>query len=218
MMKKRIFLLLFLFSSGCVRTPLVENLLDQPTRDAPTDAVFYDDFSETDSGWDRLQTSAGSTDYEDKAYQIVVDQPNTDLFANPGLSFKDVIVEVNGWRVNGPANNSFGVICRYRDAQNFYAAQVSSDGYAGIFRMKGGKYELLGLEKMIPVSAILGGSAVNRIQFECVGSALILSVNGSPVDYREDDSFESGDVGLIAGSFEKPGVNITFDDFRVTLP
>lgn len=207
-----------LLLSGCTNLPLISQMFDQPTRESSSGEVFFDDFSETSSGWDRFQAEIGKTDYVKETYRIIVNEPNTDLFANPYQNFKDAVVEVKARRIGGPDNNSYGVICRYKDEQNFYAAQISSDGYGGIFRMKDGTYQLLGLESMLPVPAIMGGSADNLIRFECTGMSLTLFVNGEPVDYREDGSFETGDVGLIAGTFEEPGVQIAFDDFRVTLP
>lgn len=217
-MRKLTPVFLLLFCAACVRIPLIDTLTGSATGELHTGAAYYDGFSDDDSGWDQILSSVGSAGYHADAYRISVIEPNTDLFTNPGLSFKDVTVEVSAWREDGPDDNSFGVICRYRNPQNFYAAQISSDGYAGIFRMKEGKYELLGLEKMVPAPAVLGGSASNIIRFDCTGPALILSVNGSPIDYREDDSFESGDVGLIAGTFANPGVIISFDDFIVNTP
>jgi hypothetical protein len=204
--------------SGCGKIPLVSSFLGETPQATQNSQLFFDDFSETKSGWDRFAGEIGATDYKNKAYQISVNEPNTDLFANPYKLFKDTIVEVTAARISGPDNNSFGVICRFQDEKNFYSAQISSDGYAGIFRMKDGVYRLLGQEAMIPVPAILGGSAVNTIHFECIGRSLALAVNGAPVDAREDKSFEKGDVGLIAGAFEEAGVVIAFDDFKVTLP
>jgi len=43
-------------------------------------------------------------------------------------------------------------------------------------------------------------------------------VNGVPVDARQDKAFKEGDVGLIAGTFDQPGVRIAFDDFKVIRP
>ncbi len=180
--------------------------------------LFFDDFSETKSGWDRFVGEIGFTDYKNKTYQIKVNEANTDLFANPYKLYDDVIIEVAAARIDGPTNNNFGVICRFQDEKNFYAAQISSDGYAGIFRMKDGVYKLLGQDTMIPVTAILGGTAANVIHFECIGRSLTLAVNGAPVDTREDKSFENGDVGLIAGTFEEAGVLVAFDDFQVMQP
>lgn len=218
-MKRSLIAILLLGLAGCSRVPLVSNLLDNSTQSA-TQArqMFFDDFSETKSGWDRFSGEIGMTDYKAETYQIFVNEPNTDLFANPGHLFKDVVVEVDAARIGGPVNNNFGVICRYRDEKNFYSAQISSDGYAGIFRMKDGILKLLGNETMIPASAILGGTAKNRIRFECIGNSLALAVNGTPVDAREDKSFDKGDVGLIAGTYEESGALVAFDDFRVTQP
>ena len=204
--------------SGCGKLPLVSAFLGESPQATQASQLFFDDFSETKSGWDRFAGEIGSTDYKDKTYQIAVNEPNTDLFANPYKLYKDVIIEVKAARQAGPENNSYGVICRFQDENNFYAAQISSDGYAGIFRMKDGVYRLLGQEAMIPVPAILGGTGVNTLHFECIGRSLALAVNGAPVDAREDKSFENGDVGLIAGTFEEAGTMIAFDDFSVTQP
>ena len=218
-MKKIIGLLItvFLFS-GCGKLPLVSTLLGEPPQATRENQMFFDDFSDTKSGWDRFAGEIGFTDYRDQAYQIAVNEPNTDLFANPAQLFKDAVIEVTARRMSGPDDNSFGVICRYQDEKNFYAAQISSDGTAGIFRMKNGDYKLLGLSQMIPVPAILGGSGPNTIHFECIGTTLALAVNGVPVDAREEKSFENGDVGLIAGTFEEAGAVIAFDDFKVSKP
>ena len=218
-MKRYLGILLIAFLlSGCGKLPLVSTFLGDSPQATQDNQLFFDDFSETKNGWDRFSGEIGSTDYKNKTYQITVNEPNTDLFANPAKLYKDTIIEVTAARIGGPDNNSFGVICRFQDEKNFYAAQISSDGYAGIFRMKDGIYKLLGQDAMIPVPAILGGSAVNTIHLECIGRSLALAVNGAPVDAREDKSFENGDVGLIAGSFEEAGVVIVFDNFMVTLP
>jgi hypothetical protein len=218
-MKRYFGLLIIAFLlSGCGKLPLVSTFLGDSPQATQVNLLFFDDFSETKSGWDRFAGEIGSTDYRNKTYQITVNEPNTDLFANPYKLYKDTVIEVTAARIGGPDNNSYGVICRFQDEKNFYSAQISSDGYAGIFRMKDGVYRLLGQDAMIPVPAILGGSAVNTIHFECIGRSLALAVNGAPVDAREDKSFENGDLGLIAGAFEEAGVIIAFDNFKVTQP
>jgi hypothetical protein len=220
--KKRNEILLIMISalmlSGCDKIPLAATFFGTSPKSTVTNQLYFDDFSETKSGWDRFAGMIGATDYRDKTYQISINEPNTDLFANPYKLFKDTIIEVKAAKVSGPVNNSFGVICRFQDEKNFYSAQISSDGYAGIFRMKDGVYKLIGHDAMIPVPSILGGSAVNTIHFECIGRSLALAVNGTPVDAREDKNFENGDVGLIAGAFDEAGVVIAFDNFSVTQP
>lgn len=219
MKKISIFIIYFgLLLAGCARLPMLGQLLKSAPAATTVGMLFEDDFSEPDSGWDHFAGEAGMTKYVDETYHILVNAPITDLFANPGQTFKDAIIEVKAARIAGPSNNSFGVMCRTQDNENFYTALISSDGYAGIFRVRQGKYKLLGHDEMLPVAAILGGGASNTIHFECIGNSLALAVNGSPVDAQQDKSYAAGDVGLIAGTFEETGVHIAFDDFKVWLP
>ena len=218
MKNKRYFLLLVTLLTSCSSLPLFSQFV-KPSPEATTvGELFRDDFSENDSGWDRMVSEIGATDYDDKAYHISVEEPLVDLFANPGLSFDDVVIEVTAARQSGPVNNSYGVICRYQDEENFYTALITSDGYAGIFEVDQGKYKLMGHAEMIPVAAILGGTGSNLIHFECIGKSLLLAVNGTPVDVQDDKSYDSGDVGLIAGTFDEPGVHVVFDDFVILQP
>jgi hypothetical protein len=203
---------------GCSSLPLFDQFLEPQPEATETGLLLSDDFSEAGSGWDRVESEVGSTNYDHDAYHIIVNKPMVDLFANPGVSYEDVIIEVKAARHSGPTDNSYGVICRFQNDQNFYAALITSDGYAGIFEVTDGQYHLMGHDEMIPVPAIQGGTSTNLIHFECIGNSLALAVNGTPVDAQQDKSYADGDVGLIAGTFEDPGVHIVFDDFTVREP
>ena len=74
------------------------------------------------------------------------------------------------------------------------------------------------MDAMQPSEAIQQGGAQNTIRADCVGSTLSLYVNGQKLDEVQDTEFASGDVGLIAGSFDTPGTDIHFDNFVVTKP
>jgi hypothetical protein len=43
-------------------------------------------------------------------------------------------------------------------------------------------------------------------------------VNGETVAQVEDETYRSGDIGLYAGTFFEPGVEIHFDNLEVTAP
>ena len=180
--------------------------------------LFQDDFSDSGSGWDSVRKEEGVTDYENGAYRIFVNTDNMDVWANPGLSFTDVRIEVDATKAGGPDDNDFGVICRYEDVDNFYFFIISSDGYYGIGKVSGGEQNLIGADKMDTNDAIRQGNATNHITVECVGSTLSLSVNGTHLQTVEDADFSSGDVGLLAGTYDEPGTDILFDNFVVTVP
>lgn len=180
--------------------------------------LFQDDFSRSSSGWDRYRDSAYSSDYTDGVYRIEVNQAGTDAWANPGLDFGDVRIEVDATKAAGPDNNVFGVLCRYQDPLNYYFLLVSSDGYVGIGVHKAGQTTLLSSESMLPNSAVLQGSSKNHLRADCVGNQLRLYANGSPVAEARAFEWSRGDVGLMAGAYDEPGVVIEFDNFSALLP
>lgn len=187
--------------------------------------LFKDDFSSKSSGWDSFRDDTAITDYENEGYRIQVNKSSYNYWGNPGLADKlpgDVRVEVEAHKLSGPDVNSYGVICRYtvtNEKTNFYYFAVSSDGYEGIFKIENGEEKLLSAGKDMKQSSLVNlGTAMNRVRADCVGNTLTLYVNGQQVESVTDSSFSSGDVGLIAGSYDEVGVDIGFDNFLVTRP
>ena len=189
-----------------------------PSESLPEGVLFQDDFSDTSSGWDRVNVGDGITDYADGVYRIWVNTTSTDVWANPGLDFTDTVVEVEATKVGGPDDNDFGVICRYQDESNFYFFIISSDGYYGLGKVVDGEQMLIDEEELMPSDAIQLGNVTNTIQADCVGSTLTLYANGTQLTSVEDGTFTSGDVGLLAGTFDESGTDIHFDNFVVRQP
>lgn len=207
---------LVLFSLGCNFSQMSQFFGEYP--EYPGALLFQDGFSDPSSGWDRVRSPDGMTDYEGDRYRIVVNASNADYWANPGLYFEDVQVEVDALKSAGPDDNDYGVLCRYQDTTNFYFLIISSDGYYGIGIVEDGHQKLLEPPQMYHSEAINPGNANNHIQAVCQGSRLALSVNGEFIAETYDSSFTSGDIGLIVGSFDEPGVDILFDNLSVKLP
>jgi hypothetical protein len=183
------------------------------------DLLFQDDFSNPSSGWDQVnRDDGGQTNYGEGFYRIFVNTTGKFYWANPGLDLTDVQIEVAGSKAGGPDDNTFGVICRYQDNDNFYEFIISSDGYAGIAKIAAGKTELISGNKLYPTDAIQLGDATNHIRANCIGDTLTLIVNGVQVAQVKDTDFPSGDVGLFAGAATVAGVDIHFDNFSVSAP
>lgn len=197
---------------GVSRTPAIAGA------DPSAEVLFADDFSDPNSGWDRVKAEEGVTDYANGRYRILVNQAQHDYWANPGRSFGDVRVEVDATKAGGPDDNDFGLICRYQDTDSFYAFLISSDGYVGIMKVSQGSSEMLGTDGLQQTDAIRQGGTTNHIRGDCVGSTLTLYVNGKQVHSAEDSAFSSGDVGLLAGTYDVSGTDIHFDNFFVYKP
>ncbi len=205
-------LMVGLLLAGCSQLGLVGVLFDSGDEEE-SHTLISDDFSDKDSGWGQFIYPEGAAVYKDNAYQISVNVPNSDIFITYPRVYINSIVQADIRKVSGSNDNNFGLICRYQDERNFYAGQVSSDGYAGIIKVKNGVYELIGREQMMPVPAILGGEAVNQLQFECVQNMLTLMVNGQVADTQTDETFVSGEVGMIAGTISGYEGVFAFDNF-----
>jgi hypothetical protein len=182
------------------------------------DVLFKDVFSDSTSGWGQISDEAGSTGYLDGVYHISVNLPGHKIWSNPGLSFTDTTITVEASKVDGPDDNFFGIICRYQDPKNYYFFIISSDGYYGIGRMIGGEQSLIGLESMHFSRDIQQGVDSNLLRADCVGDSLGFYINDNFIIRRRDTSFASGDIGLIAGTFEEAGVEIQFKNLLVRSP
>jgi hypothetical protein len=147
-----------------------------------------------------------------------VNQADYDFWSVAGQHFQDAVIEVDVRRIDGPEDNDFGVICRYQDAKNFYMFLVSSDGYYGIGKVKNDQHSLIGIEQLQYTELIRPEQVDTRLRADCVGDSLILSVDGEKLLEVRDSDFSSGDVGVLAGAYSTPGVDILFDNFEVRQP
>lgn len=180
--------------------------------------LYADGFSNAESGWSTWKNDASQVSYQDGGLRIVVNQPNLDIWSRPARRYADTRIEVDVRRNSGPANNDFGILCRYRNSSNFYALLISSDQYYGIVHVQDGKYSVLSGGEMQFSGAIHTGDAVNQLRGDCVGSKLRLYINGTLAAEVEDDAIQSGEIGLMAGAFDEPGVDVWFDNFIVLKP
>jgi hypothetical protein len=184
----------------------------------PGDTIFEDDFSDPSSGWTRSLSQAGIADYDQGAYRILVLAAQYDLWSVPGKAFQDTRVEVDASRVEGPVQNRYGVICGFQGPRNFTFFIISSDGYYAIGGVRNGERRLIGQEMMAYSPAIVPGNGTNHLRLDCVGRTLTAYVNGQAVAATQDDESVAGDVGLLAGTFSAPGVDVAFHHFVVIRP
>jgi len=185
---------------------------------APSGTVlFQDDFSSSTGGWDRYKSAEGTMDYDGGAYRILVNALQVNFWSTPHKDFSDARIEVDAGKIAGPDENRIGLICRYTGNQ-YYFFVISSDGYYGIGIFNNGQSALLGQSEMQSSDKIKTGAAINHLRADCNGDTLSLVVNGSLVAQVHDPNLKHGDVGLLAGTFSHPGVDIIFDNFVVMKP
>jgi hypothetical protein len=180
--------------------------------------LFQDDFSDISSGWPSFSAAEGAYAYTDATYRISVISPSYQMWALSGRSYRDVQIEVDASRLAGPLANLYGLVCRSTDEVNYYFFIISSDGYYAIGKVSDGEVSLLGQEMMAYNAVIASGESTNHLRFDCQGTTLAGYVNGQMLAITEDAAFPSGDSGLIAGTFDEGGVEISFDNFVIFKP
>lgn len=184
----------------------------------PGDVLFQDDFSQTTGGWKVGASDHGLAEYNEGALRVLVSASDAVSLSVPQISFGDARIEVDAWKADGADDNQFGIVCRYRDLNNFYFLVISSDGYFGVGKFKDNQFTLLGMAEYQPSEVIQQSAAVNHLRADCIGDTLTLYVNGQKLIEVQDKDFASGSVGVLAGAFQTPGVDVRFDNFTVTQP
>lgn len=209
-------LLLTLLLSGCEM--LTGGSEIEPTSH-PGWVFFEDDFSTSPNGWGTIGPEGGEAAFEYQGLVIKIHSPNSLFWTVNEGKYSDTKIDVDAVLLNGPTNDNFGVICRFADNANFYGFLITHDGYYGIFKMQNGKMILSGGKQNLDFSeAIRQGGVVNHITATCSGKILSLEVNDVLLAEIQDSSFSSGQIGLIAGAYETAGVQVLFDNLKITQP
>jgi hypothetical protein len=207
-----LFVAAVLLLSAC-QSSLISDLVTQPG-----EKLFWDDFSDTTGNWPQVSDPNGSVGIGNGTYQIEVLTTHYEVLATPGQPFRDVQVEVDAVRLSGPVQNLFGLVCRSTDQNNFYFLAVSSDGYYALGKIRNGKTSLLGQEMMAHSDAIIQGNSPNHLRLDCIGDTFRGYVNNQVIAISKDTDLSSGEVGLVAGTFDVSGVDVAFDNFVVYKP
>ena len=201
----------FFFLSSCASVPI-----PAVTTVSPGDVLYQEQFESNTTGWARIANDSGIMDYDGGGYRILVRQPKLNIWSTSEQDFGDVRVEVDVIKLNGPDENRMGLICRDQGG-DYYFFIISNDGYYVIGKFIGGMTLLLGQSEM-QASVAIQTSTMNHLRADCIGDKLTFYINFTEVASATDTDFPSGDVGVVAGAFLEPGVDVMFDNFVVLQP
>ena len=187
MFRTRSFLLLaFILAMASLACQFSSPFASTPTPAAQSgDTLFYDDFTNPASGWERFTSAEGTMDYDGSGYRFLVNALQANFWSTPGKSFRDVRLEVDVAKLSGPDENRIGLLCRFIEG-NYYFFMVSSDGYYTIGKYIGGNAIQLGQSEMQYNESIHTGLAVNHLRADCIGGTLTFYVNGNQVAQAQD--------------------------------
>jgi hypothetical protein len=179
---------------------------------------WTDDFSAPASGWLAESDASAEVEYHDGVMRILVKAPNSLAWASAEREFSNFRLTVEAIQAGGPDDNEYGVLVRMQDLSHFYRFSISGDGYYMVSKYDGEEWEVLSGDDWMPSDAIHLGAATNLLEVVCQGPMMTFFVNGAQLVEVKDSSYSRGDVGLYAGSFFEPDVEIHFDNLRVDSP
>ena len=183
----------------------------------PTSGIFFDDFSDPCSGWEIAELAGSAYGYRDETFYFDLRDSDQIALSVPGLSLSDVVIDVRSEQVASAGDNSWGVICRYLDVDNYYGFEISDDQSFIIYAFLEG--EFVPLRDWSPLPSIAtGDGAQNRLSASCVGDTLSLSLHGQEVASVTDRRLTSGDIGLTASTYDGSAAIVQFDDLLVETP
>jgi hypothetical protein len=137
-------------------------------------------------------------------------------------TLKDVVVNATFHKVSGPLGGGYGIIVRdqatvpqngtVQDGQ-YYVLEVGDKGEVGMWRRDGDHW--VDLLPWQPNPAVKIDTASNDLSVRAIGNRLSLSVNGTLVATKTDDTFSAGRVGLFVGG---DGNQVSVDRFSIQSP
>jgi hypothetical protein len=137
-------------------------------------------------------------------------------------TLKDVIVNASFHKLSGPSGGGYGIIVRDQASapQNgtsqvgrYYVLEAGDNGEVGMWRRDGDQWtDLLPWQ---PNPAVKTGLGSNDLSVRAVGNRLSLTVNGTLVATKTDDTFAAGGVGVFVGG---DGNQVAVDRFSIQTP
>lgn len=204
-----LFLTILLSSCASIPVPVIATA-------NPGEVLYQEQFENNTTGWARISNDNGIMDYDGGGYRILVRQPQLNIWSTSERNFGDVRVEADVIKLNGPEENRMGLLCRYQGG-DYYFFIISNDGFYVIGKFIGGLTLLLGQSEMQASDAIQRGT-MNHLRADCIGDKLTFYINFTEVASAADSDLPNGDVGVLAGAFAEPGVDVLFDNFVVIQP
>ncbi len=176
--------------------------------------VYEEDFSDSFSGWDDAFDAYTRKVYGNNRYNIEVMASNLVAWGLANRIVSDFEIEVEGKLEDGHETNSYGLLFRFKDRNNFYRFDISGDGYYLFSKFLNGEW--VTLVKWTPSEFINKGiSATNIIKVSAFGPNITLWVNGQQLTSVVDDSINRGTFGFFTGTFAEKYSWVSFDNLKM---
>jgi hypothetical protein len=180
--------------------------------------LYYDDFTDTESGWNRLSFDNSYIGYHEPGYyHVEVHAANArELVPVPGQSFTDFTTEVEAFMDAdlsiSEGDSSYGLVFR-RSGDLYYAFTISP--FTRDWSVT--KHSLSGVEVLQQGNeeAVQGVGTANLLRVDARGDGFTFHINGQTVAQLRDADYASGEIGFYVQTLDNTKTHIHFDTITV---
>lgn len=185
------------------------------------DALYQENFIPAQTGnWVLEGDETARSLMQGEQLLIQVDGAGVIQFATlASPTFSDLVLQVEAQRTAGEAESTYGVLWRMQDETRFYRFAITGNGLYSVERHDGdGRWiQLLdGWEESAAINTEI--NEVNRLRVEANGDLMSVYVNDTLLAQVSDNTYGEGTIALSAGTFGQPGLEVAFDNVRITAP
>jgi len=191
----------------------------EPAASPSTELVlaYEDDFSDSFGGWDDAFDTYTTKQYGNNRYQIEVTASNLVAWGLANRDVADFEIEVETRREDGGDINSYGILFRFQDRENFYRFDISGDGYFLLSKFIAGQWEtLIDWQEAPSLNTDLGAN--NILKVSAIGSKITVWANGQALATITDDDLSHGNFGFFASTFSEPYLWVSYDNLKLWVP
>jgi hypothetical protein len=177
------------------------------------DLIFYDDFSDPDSGWRTYADERGAVQYEEEALVLVAKGPDGDSgVVIPDIQAQDFHLSFTATPMSDPGDWRFGVTVRFVPANLGYFFELTGDGQYSISGVAEQSYE--SFVDLTP-SEEIKTSGFNLIGIFASGETLSFYVNGEKLAEITDARALEGKIEFWTYVETEQEIKVAIDDLVV---
>jgi hypothetical protein len=208
--------------AGIAATATAALLAEPINRGAQWPVTYSDDFSADFGNWttgELTGTRVGGSRYvSNGVYQWTINaiqDVNLNVSSEASSNLGDFYYSVDAWRTSGPTTADYGPTFRVASERSFYYFAINDSGFYSFYKLVSSTWTIL--IDYTESTAIIPGD-VNRIVVVGEGAHFTFYVNGIRVAEYDDDTLESGQVGMAIQLNPNENANFGFDNVEVHAP
>ncbi len=188
-----------------------------PVTAKPVKPLFFDNFSDPNSGWPVEADANISRSYQGGEYEVLIHTGKWQLVTQaPRSGFTDYAVEAEMRRLVG-STSAYGLVFDFQDLQNYYYLVVDPGAQWYIVAKKAAGNPAVALVPQTNSSLINPGDENNFLRVERVGDQIAFYANGENLTTINNAGFGGGlGVGLFSVEWGgNPPSVLRYDNFAV---